>query len=293
MKYIKGKDFELYKNNCFKILPTLEDSSVHLIATDPPYFLDGAQKIGSSHKNKKRCIDIANKTQKWDTWKDRKEYRKDMYLILNECYRILKQERHFIMFCNYRDLSLFMDYGLKIGFKIRQPLFWKKTNPTPQVHKVSPSKSIEIVLWLTKGKSKQKYYNWELGKLEDIIFSSVPQKEGNIERHPTQKPLYVIMKIIAFLSKPNNIVLDPFMGNGTTGFSSLATGRKFIGIEKETGYFNNAKSRFSKMEKNSNWFADKHLQKARNKLLEECLELKLSKVKKERIYELLGRDYLF
>jgi len=231
---------KLYNGDCLEILPQLSDESIDFILTDPPYFITEEVSIirrGNLMKYKGKDIDFKEGTE-WDRmWKDKKEYLKWLYRVLDEFARVLKRNKHLVMFCDKRDISHLIDYGEKIGFKLRTPLFFRKTNPTPQARQISPMKSIEIMAWLTKGDVKRDNYNWQLGMVSDVIEAPIPQKEGSIKRHPTQKPLFLGLWLVSRFSKPAEVVLDPFAGSGTFLLCAKTLGRNYIGMELDNEWF--------------------------------------------------------
>lgn len=235
-------------SDCLKILSELPDDSVDFILTDPPYFIvEEVSVIRRSNKMKYKGGDLDfRKHTEWDRqWTSKQEYFEWFYDFLHEASRVLKEDRHIVIFCDKKDLSYIGYKAEEFGLKFRTPWFLLKTNPVPQGRKVSPMKSIEVAYWGTKGKSKEKYYNWQLGMIKDVVQCAIPQKEGSKERHPTQKPLYMALLLVAMLSKPGEIVLDPFAGSGTFLVAAKVLNRKFIGVEKDINYCQICQDRIS------------------------------------------------
>ena len=229
-------------------------------------------------KYKGSNIDFKKDT-KWDrVWKDKEEYYKWLRLIIKEFSRVLQQDRHLLMFCDKRDVSYIISMCEDCHMKVRQPLVYMKTNPAPQAAKVSPSKSIEIIVWATNGRATQQYYNWQLGKVTDVIKCSIPRNEGAIERHPTQKPLYVGYWLVSRFSKPDDVILDPFAGSGTFLRTAKDLGRQYIGSEVNVAYYNAAQQRI----KHDN----KIYQKIRDTLYHELYNTKPSTVSDEEFNSL-------
>jgi len=223
-----------------KILPQIPSESIDFILTDPPYFINEEVSIirrGNTMKYKGKDIDFRAKTE-WDRiWRTKEEYWSWILDILRELYRVLKPYRHLVLFCDKKDISQ-IGYGAeKIGFKFRTPFFLIKENPVPQARKVSPAKSVEMALWLTKGGVRSEFYNWQLGLHKDYIFVSIPQKEGSPLRHPTQKPLLAGLYLTALLSKKKDLCLDPFAGVFTFPLAFKLLGRRFLAIENNPEFF--------------------------------------------------------
>jgi len=235
---------KLINDDCLNVLEQIPDNSIDFILTDPPYFIaQEASLIRRSNKMKYKGKDILF-DEKWDRmWKNREEYKKWLIDLLKIFYRILKDDKHVVIWCDKMLAGFLMEEGEKIGFKYRSPFFWKKTNPVPRARKCDMMKSIEEAVWLTKNKVKQNNYNWQLGMFTDVIELPIPQKEGCDERHPTLKPLFLGLFLTALLTKPNDICLDPFAGHFTLSLSAKLLNRKWIGIEKEKKYFDIGKKK--------------------------------------------------
>lgn len=272
----------VFLDKCENILPKIKNKSIDLIITDFPYFLENKSKVEIIKKNNKRYISL-DKIDNWDLqWKDRENYRNWCNDILKEFYRILKDYCHCIIFINNREISYLMDYGETIGFKVRNLWCYYKTNPSPQARKVGPCQSFELALWLTKKEIKVGYYNWQLGYIHNLIDSYIPNVEGGIVRHPTQKPLKIALYLISFLSKPNDIVLDPFCGSGTFLLAAKLLKRNYIGIEIDKKYYENTIHRLNNLK-------DKKVIKIYNEFINEILSNKLKNINKKEILTILGK----
>jgi len=134
----------------------------------------------------------------------------------------------------------------------RQPLFWIKENPVPMARKVSFMNAVSLIFWATKHSTSRRYatFNYELGQHPDYEFAPIC---GGHERydhgfHPTQKPEKIVKWLVEYLSKPNDLVLDPFLGSGTTAVVAKRLGRRFIGIEVSREYCEMARRRLATVE---------------------------------------------
>jgi len=225
----------------------------------------------------------------WEQWKNKKEFLNWLFKHLDEYYRILKDNKHLILFCDKRNINHIQDYGESIGFKVRQILIWQKSNPVPRARKISPMTTFETAVWLTKGKAKVEHYNWELGMVHDIIKCPIPRKEWLDERHPTQKPLFLMEVLVGLFSKPWETVLDSFAGSGSTIVSALAMGREIIANDYDPTINEHDKWKkiFENNYKNRLNYAYKIL---KDKVAPFFLERKSSKTKIERVLELLGLE---
>ncbi len=222
----------LYKfetKDALDFLKTIDNNSVDLVLTDPPYFINEEMSIirrSNKMKFKWNHIDFKKDTE-WDrVWENKDEFRKWLYKIIDHFHRILKDNKHLVMFCDKRDINYIQDYWESLWFKVRQIFVIRKVNPVPMARKISPMTTAEVAVWLTKWKAKVEEFNWELWMFKDVIDVAIPRKQGNIERHPTQKPLFLIEFLIALLTKPWDLIVDPFVGWNTTLASALSLGRK-------------------------------------------------------------------
>jgi len=236
---IKNKIIE---GDALEILPRIPDNSIDLIITDPPFMISQEIKIGRSANTKyKASKDIDLNFGEWDTqWQNEDEYLKWCKEWLRECVRILKPYRHFIFFFDKKKITPVWNFLEKIGMKGRSPLYWIKSNPVPRGRKVDFMKAVEVALWFTKEKVKQEYFNWQLGQAKDYVIDSIPQHP---RYHPTQKAEKPLIQWISYLSKETDLVLDPFLGSGTTAVVAKRLKRNFIGIEKDPKYVEIAKMR--------------------------------------------------
>lgn len=232
------KTLHLILGDSYQILPTLKSESVNLILTDPPY--DISREVGFSTgggwnnpkgDNKKKTVPIGY-FGKWDK-------PLDLTTLITDFYRILKPHGTLIMFFDCWKMQTLRQAAEEAGFK--QPRFniWQKTNPVPVNSKLNYlSNSREyFVTFVKKGVP---VFNSEY----DTGLYQMPICQG-AERtsHPTQKPLSLFKELVTKHTNKNDIVLDPFMGSGTTGVACSELCRDFIGIEQEELYYNMASKR--------------------------------------------------
>ena len=139
-----------------------------------------------------------------------------------------------------------------LGYKILNDIAWFKVNPPPNLSCRYFTHSTEIVLWAAKNKHSRHYFNYSLMKKLNndrqmlSLWSIKPPglEEKKYGKHPTQKPLQLLDRIILASTRAQDIVLDPFSGSGTTGIAALKEGRQFIGIELEETYLRLSIKRF-------------------------------------------------
>lgn len=130
------------------------------------------------------------------------------------------------------------------GFEIKDLIRWKKTNAMPRNRDRRFITDYEVAVWAVKKGGK-----WTFNRLSDtyeipeILGGLTPKSEKLNGGHPTQKPVYVMEWLLERLTNENDLILDPFMGSGSTGVACMNTNRKFIGIELDENYFNMANQR--------------------------------------------------
>ncbi|MDD3999392.1 MAG: site-specific DNA-methyltransferase [Bacilli bacterium] len=234
----------LYNDDCRKVIGFLDGSSIDMIFADPPYFLSNNGKSINSGK-----VVSVNKGE-WDKRENYGDVVDFTYQWLLGCYEVLKNGATiWVSGTNHNvfDLKKVLD---RIGFTIINIVIWHKLDPTPLIYKNRFRFSYEIIIWAKKG--KHHYFNYDLmynlknEEMHDVWnLPSVSMKEKKYGKHPTQKPECLLERIILASTKEGQIVLDPFMGSGTTCVVAKKLKRKYIGIEKEIEYFNIAKNRVS------------------------------------------------
>lgn len=229
---------KLMLGDCLEAMKEIGDESVDLIVTDPPYkIITGGDKNGKSSVRPQGILKG-----------NRKLFRNNQIKIsewMPELYRVLKRNTHCYVFSNSLNLKDMLNLSEQCGFKLVNMLVWEKNNCTPSQYYM---KNCEYVLLLRKGKAK-----W----INNIGASKTVHRFNNIisnKTHPTEKPVELMTFYIENSSNEKDIVLDPFMGSGSTGVACVNTDRNFIGIELDEQYFKTAKSRieFAISEKETN-----------------------------------------
>ncbi len=220
------KQIILYNDDCLEVFKNIEDESIDLICTDPPYkkvqggCTNHAVKLkGALREEMAKGTFFKHNEIKFENW-------------IPEVYRVLKNDTHCYIFSDDRNLNDILTIGKKVGFKLLNILTWKKTKHCPNRYYL---KNSEFIVMFRKGRAKN--IN-NMGTFQVLEFSNVEKKV-----HPSEKPLDLLETLISNSSNIGDIVLDPFMGSGTTGVTCEKLNRNFIGIELEEKYFNIAKER--------------------------------------------------
>lgn len=224
------KDYLLINDDCFKVLKELEDNSVDLILTDPPYNI---AKYSTGNMKFDWRSDINNDIAQWDTVELKPSD------LVNEFKRVLKPTGNIFIFCSYNIIGEYHK-AFDPEFDTFQFMVWHKTNPVPNFRKSSFLNSCEMIVccW-------NKGHTWNFTNQKDMhnfiecpLCMGAERVKGSDGKnlHPAQKPLKVLEKIINIASNENDIVLDCFSGVGSTGVAALKNNRRFIGIELSKEY---------------------------------------------------------
>jgi len=238
----------IYCINCLQGLKKLNDESVDCIITDPPYGVSQRGKKISrkslSSKSWKRNMDIKLDFGKWDNFETEDEFFKFTESWFKECVRVLKQKSWIYIFFDKQKIGYFdLILAPKYGVKSRAIFTWLKTNPTPSFRKVNWLSASEFIWVGSKGSCKLKNF---LNQTDMFNYMLTPNKSiyGKTE-HPTEKPEELIKKFVLVSTHKGDLVLDPFMGSGTTAVVCKQTGRNFIGFEISQKYVDIANKRLS------------------------------------------------
>ncbi len=240
MQKYYSEDFgELYLGDCFDILPKLPRASVDVIFADPPYFLSNGGITCSGG----RQVSVNKGT--WDEGYSLTQKHAFNRRWIRRCKRVLKDSGTIWIsgtFHNIYSIGMALEQE---GFKILNNITWQKTNPSPNLACRSFTHSTETILWAKKDlKTAKHYFDYATMKeinggkqMKDVWTGSLTKKSEKSEgKHPTQKPEYLLDRIITASTRPQDVILDPFLGSGTTAVVAKKLQRRFIGIEKEEDY---------------------------------------------------------
>lgn len=240
---------QIIHGDCLIELKRIPDNSIDCIITDPPYMISQKGKsIGRKSLNSKswkRNMDIKLDFGEWDNFDSEEEFFRFTENWFKECSRVLKEKGWIYIFFDKQKIGYFdLTLSKKYGIKGRTIFAWLKSNPVPSFRKVNWLSASEFIWVGSKGECKLKNF---LMQKEMFNYMITPNKSSYGETsHPTEKPLLLLEKLIKVNTNEGDIVLDPFLGSGTTAIACINLNRKFIGIEKNEGYFNMAKERIRK-----------------------------------------------
>lgn len=216
-------------------LKQLPEESVDLIVTDPPYNVASKKKL--TIKNN-RPVSTAEMWGHWDTYHPF-DYDLLILQMISECYRVLKPGGSLYVFTAREDNGYFTRLAKLRGFMYRNTLAMVKKNPLPSLHKANWRSGFELCMYLSKGQPKT--FNF-ISQQECINARAYATAELTTD-HPTEKPLSFIRRLVEVSSNPSELVLDPFMGSGTTALACSQTDRRFLGFETFPEYLQMARAR--------------------------------------------------
>ena len=228
-------DFTLLQGDCRERRKEIEDNSIDAIFADAPYFLsNGGISVQSG---KQVCVDKGD----WDKG-GTPEY---IYAFnrqwLSLCRPKLKENGTIWISGTHHNIHVVMRCLQELGYKVLNTITWQKTDPPPNLSCKYFNFSTELIIWARKSEKVTHKFNYETMKqlnggtqMTDVWrIPAVSQWEKEQGKHPTQKPLRLLYRIILASTNVGDTILDPFAGSSTTGIAANLLGRKFIGIEQE------------------------------------------------------------
>ena len=244
--YAKNSKFKLFLGDCLQVLNSLPEGSVDLIFADPPYNLSNGGT--SVHAGKRVSVDKGD----WDKSAGVQEDFEFHFKWINACRRVLKKDGSIWISGTYHSIFA-CGYALQLSdFRILNDISWYKPNAAPNLGCRMFTASHETLIWASKSKKSKHVFNYKEmregefpgdflknpGKQMRSVWSiTTPAKsEKAFGKHPTQKPVTLLDRVILSSSNFGDLVLDPFAGSATTGVSALKYGRKFIGIDSNEDY---------------------------------------------------------
>jgi len=241
--YFKSKEVQLFHDDCLDVLNRLSKKSVDMIFADPPYFLSNG---GISCKAGKMVS--VNKAD-WDKSKGLDEDYNFTYNWIKACRRVLKDNGTIWVSGTMHNIYQVGFALQKLNFKLLNEISWFKPNAPPNLSCRYFAHAHETLLWARKHKKIPHKFNYkEMKEWADKISSSgkqmrsvwsitlTPKSEKNYGKHPTQKPIELLKRIISASTDKGELILDPFNGSGTTGVVARMLGRRYIGVDKEKDF---------------------------------------------------------
>ncbi len=230
----KNKDFTLIKGDSLELISKI-NRQFNMIFADPPYFLsNGGITVQSGRQ-------VSVNKGKWDKSQGFEKDNEFNRQWLSLCRDKLTEDGTIWVSGTYHNIFSVAQMLNELGFRILNCITWAKTNPPPNLSCKFFTHSTEFILWARKNKKTTHYYNYALMKeinggtqMRDIwSLPAIAKWEKSCGKHPTQKPLPLLARIILASTKPNDWILDPFTGSSTTGVAASLLNRNFIGIDQE------------------------------------------------------------
>ena len=236
----------IFNGDCINVMSSeIADNSIDCILTDPPYNLGNYMHERNTNMVKMRRNSFAYAG--WDNM-DYQDWATQMRNFFNQCYRVLKKRGTMIVFMSIIKVESIVKIAQDAGFYYKTTGIWHKTNPMPRNMKIQFVTSNECWMYFVKGATTGTFNSDDKVKHDFIESSVCPNSEKKYGKHPTQKPLKIIKELLECVTNPGDIVLDPFVGSGTTCIASAQLNRKSIGIDLDKTYCEISKLRLNNLE---------------------------------------------
>ena len=242
-------DFTLIQGDCNATLSKFS-FGFDMVFADPPYFLSSGGI--SCQSGRVVCVDKGE----WDKPKTPQEMDAFNLRWLTSVRSHMKDNATIWISGTYHNIFSVQQQLVRLGFKILNVVTWAKTNPPPNISCRYFTYSTEFIIWARKSAKVPHYFNYDLMKrlngdkqMTDVWhLPAIARWEKSCGKHPTQKPLGLLARIIEASTKPGAWVLDPFSGSSTTGIAANLLGRKFLGLEIEEEYLAMSRARREEIE---------------------------------------------
>lgn len=247
--YYSNRGFSVIKGDCVETLSKF-NFNFDMVFADPPYFLSGG---GISYQSGKIvCVDKGD----WDKPTTPEEMDAFNLRWLSAVRDHMKPEGTIWISGTHHNIFSVQQQLLKLGFKILNVITWAKTNPPPNISCRYFTYSTEFIIWARKLPKVAHYFNYDLMKqlngnkqMTDVWrMPAIAPWEKSCGKHPTQKPLGVLARLIQASTQPGAWILDPFSGSGTTGIAANLLGRRYLGLEIEEEFLSMSKARREEIE---------------------------------------------
>ncbi len=264
--FYKSDDFTLYNGDSLEIMSRLPDNCIDMIFADPPYMLSND---GFSCQNGKM---VSVNKGKWDKSKGFEDDLLFHEAWLKQCHRVLKPEGTLWVSGTYHSIYQCGFLVQKLGYHILNDIAWFKPNAAPNLSCRFFTASHETLIWARKDKKAKHIFNYDA--MKNGNFPEDPMKKNETQmrsvwsiptpspsekefgKHPTQKPLALLKRIVAASTNEGAIILDPFNGGGTTGIASKILGkRQYIGIDMNKEYLELTQKKYEHLNNKIELFA--------------------------------------
>lgn len=239
--------------DCIEVMRKLPDASVDAVFADSPYNLQLGAKTLYRPEDQTAARAVRDS---WDSFASSAEYDEFSRAWLTECKRVLKPDGAMWVIGSYHNIFRLGAILQDLGFWILNDIVWVKTNPMPNFRGTRFTNAHETLIWATPRKTGKYTFNYETMKklnggkqmrsdwnLNICLGEERVKGQDGKSLHNTQKPLDLLHRVILASTKPGDIILDPFVGSGTTAVAAKELGRRFIAIDKEEEYVKAARVR--------------------------------------------------
>ncbi|MEK7602426.1 MAG: DNA methyltransferase [Patescibacteria group bacterium] len=256
--YFLKDNFALYQGDSIKLLEQLPENSIDMIFADPPYNLSNG---GFSVQAGKR---VSVNKGNWDVSSGFADDYNFHYRWMEACHRVLKPQGTLWVSGTYHSIYQCGHAMQSLGYHILNDIAWFKPNASPNLSGRFFTASHETLIWARKDKKAKHIFNYKHMKeghwpedalkkpglqMRSVWSMGTPKPyEKKHGKHPTQKPLDLLRRIVLASTNLGDIVLDPFTGSSTTGLAAAEHGRKFIGIDLEREYLDLSKKRYGDLD---------------------------------------------
>ena len=230
--------------DCIQLMRMLPPASVHCVFADPPYNL---QLRGELRRPDDSLVDGVD--EEWDRFTDFATYDAFTREWLAECRRLLRKDGTLWVIGAYHNIFRIGTALQDLGFWVLNDVIWRKANPMPNFRGRRFTNAHETLIWAARGRDSRHRFNYAAMKAlnDDIQMRSdwfLPlctgaerlRNQHGLKLHPTQKPEALLHRVLLASTSPGDIVLDPFLGTGTTAVVAKRLHRRFIGIERHPAY---------------------------------------------------------
>ncbi|EQB63339.1 MAG: DNA methylase N-4/N-6 [candidate division Zixibacteria bacterium RBG-1] len=246
--YDKEHQIKLIQGDCIEVLNNAPDECVDMIFADPPYFLSNNGITCQAGKM------VPVNKGKWDVSKGAEANHEFNLQWLKACQRVLKPNGTI-----WASGTMHVIYSIgfamqQLGYKLLNDIVWYKRNAPPNLSCRYFTHSTEIVLWAAKSQKSKHHFDYKLMKqtnngkqmrnvwpIDDTpdkvwVIGAPGTEEKKFGKHPTQKPVELLTRLMLASTKEGDLVLDPFCGSSTTGVAAILLNRKYVGIDLEDDY---------------------------------------------------------
>ena len=244
-----NKDFTLIQGDCVEILSQFK-FEFDMVFADPPYFLSGGGI--SCQSGKVVCVDKGE----WDKPMTPEQMDAFNFKWLSACREHMKDNATIWISGTHHNIFSVQQQLIKLGFKVLNIITWAKTNPPPNISCRYFTHSTEFIIWARKSQKIAHYYNYTLMKqlngdkqMTDVWqLPAISRWEKSCGKHPTQKPIGILARLIQASTEPGAWIFDPFSGSATTGIAANLLGRRYLGLEIEDEFLAMSKARREEIE---------------------------------------------